>query len=465
MFLLCIDVAQMSRLSVIDSALVRLLGHEFSLIGCHLKPVVQKLVGNTIMKHQHEDKGTSSSTVTAVTTSHSAVVLSVNLFSLMMIRMMSSQPSSDPSQIELVEFLLRVFGHVVQDESSRPKEIEAAARFHYASHVLASAVVSHAQGLVSGSMPAAQWFETSRQRFSLLLQRLMTNSSSWLQVLKIFDAAQLILIEGSDVPEPPEFLIRRFGSLGLEQKQTASSDILRASLSGTSSGLKESVQEDFTSKLLRGFVALLPPNPFLLFSESEKRGEAFIEAVNKVARCSDALQERNVLKWSIRPTVRGCGPDCSRSHNEDGNCLVCGLGWGPHNGHMCTVSPFSRSRGSWVTSSQQASSPPQVMETTPDSIKMTFDPKSGITEGMQSEVAIERGTTITYNITHSAASTPKVILGLTRTPPPLTDPIVPKVALGLDLGELTIIGDDAQHPVDIVMLRKALSFSRSATIK
>jgi hypothetical protein len=105
------------------------------------------------------------------------------------------------------------------------------------------------------------------------------------------------------------------------------------------------------------------------------------------------------------------------------------------------------------------------METTPDSIKMTFDPKSGITEGMQSEVAIERGTTITYNITHSAASTPKVILGLTRTPPPLTDPIVPKVALGLDLGELTIIGDDAQHPVDIVMLRKALSFSRSATIK
>ena len=105
MFLLCIDVAQMSRLSFIDSALVRLLGHDFSLIGCHLKPVVEKLVGNTILKHQHGDKGASSSTISAVTTSHSAVVLSVNLFSLMMVRMMSSQPSLDPSQIELVEFL------------------------------------------------------------------------------------------------------------------------------------------------------------------------------------------------------------------------------------------------------------------------------------------------------------------------------------------------------------------------
>jgi len=129
MFLFCIDVAQMSRLSSIDSALVRLLGHDFSLVGCHLNTVAKKFVRNSIMEHQHKDKGTSSSTTTAVTTSHSAVVLSVNLFSLMMVRMMSSQPSLDPSQIELVEFLLRVFGHVVQDESTRPKETEAAAHF------------------------------------------------------------------------------------------------------------------------------------------------------------------------------------------------------------------------------------------------------------------------------------------------------------------------------------------------
>jgi hypothetical protein len=209
----------------------------------------------------------------------------------------------------------------------------------------------------------------------------------------------------------------------------------------------------------------------LLFSESEKRGEAFIEAVNKVARSSDVPQERKVLKWNIRPAVRGCGPDCSLDHDEDGDCLVCGEDWGEHGGHTCNQAPFSRSRGSWLTSSQQASSPPQVMETTPDSIKMTFDPKSGITEGMQSEVAIESncdkevGTIVTFNITHSSASTPKVILGLTRTPPPLTEPIVPKIALGLDLGNLAIIGGDVKHPVDIGMFRKALSFSRSATIK
>ena len=124
-----------------------------------------------------------------------------------------------------------------------------------------------------------------------------------------------------------------------------------------------------------------------------------------------------------------------------------------------------------MTHSQQVSSPPEVMQTTPDSLKITFDPKSGVAVGMQSEVVIESncdkevGTIITFNITHSAASTPKVILGFTRTPPPLTDPVVPKFAIGLDLGQLKIIGSDAKHPVDIGMLQKALSFSHSAAIK
>jgi hypothetical protein len=323
-----------------------------------------------------------------------------------------------------------------QPTVDRITEKEAAARFHYASHALASAVVSHAQGMVSGSMPAAQWFESSRQRFSLLLQRLMTNSSSLLQVLKIFDAAQRILLEGSDVPEPPESLIRRFGSLSLKQKQTASSDVLKASLSGTSIGLKESVQEDFTSKLLRGFVALLPPN-LLPVSESEKRGEAFIEAVDKVARCSDSLQERKILFCSSFTNV-GCGPDCPEYHDGDGVCLVCGQGWYTHHGvdgHTCRQGPFG-SRGSWLTSSQEVSS------------------------------LLEVGTIITFNITHSSASTPKVILGLSRYPRPLTrSGGAPHVDLGLDLGKLDIIGGDATHPVDIGMLRKALSFSRSAVIK
>ena len=47
------------------------------------------------------------------------------------------------------------------------------------------------------------------------------------------------------------------------------------------------------------------------------------------------------------PTVAvvGCGADCNTSHSGQGNCLVCGSGWGNHGGHRCR----SGTRGSWPT--------------------------------------------------------------------------------------------------------------------
>lgn len=39
----------------------------------------------------------------------------------------------------------------------------------------------------------------------------------------------------------------------------------------------------------------------------------------------------------------GCGPGCSLKHAGDGDCLVCGKGWGPHSGHNCP----GGGRGSW----------------------------------------------------------------------------------------------------------------------
>ena len=41
----------------------------------------------------------------------------------------------------------------------------------------------------------------------------------------------------------------------------------------------------------------------------------------------------------------GCGPDCTRSHSGEGNCLVCHRGWGNHSGHTCTS--MGGQRGSW----------------------------------------------------------------------------------------------------------------------
>jgi hypothetical protein len=50
----------------------------------------------------------------------------------------------------------------------------------------------------------------------------------------------------------------------------------------------------------------------------------------------------------------GCERTCSNSHSNDGNCLVCGRDWGPHNGHDCTGN-FSGQRGSWRTSGNTGS--------------------------------------------------------------------------------------------------------------
>jgi len=230
--------------------------------------------------------------------------------------------------------------------------------------------------------------------------------------------------------------------------------------------VRSDARSDFASTsalLVHNLIALHPPRDL----ESQKITSAFLDAVKKVSECPRSPQHDSMLQWGVHATVQGCGPDCSQSHSGDGNCLVCGLGWGPHNGHNCSRAPFAGRRGSWISSSQAVSCVPLHVETTPDFINVAFDPKSSKTEGMQSESPIESnpdkevGTIITFNITHSSASSPKVIVGLTVTPPPLTAPVATKVALGLDLGELKIIDNTGQGKAHLDHLKSALSMSRS----
>jgi hypothetical protein len=48
---------------------------------------------------------------------------------------------------------------------------------------------------------------------------------------------------------------------------------------------------------------------------------------------------------SAQVAAAGCDSTCTDFH-LDGNCLVCGRGWGPHSGHMCREG----TRGSWASS-------------------------------------------------------------------------------------------------------------------
>ena len=102
----------MSRLNSIDAALVRMLGNDFSIIGTRMEPVAKNLM-NWICSLASENGSPATAVLKAqrdsLLASDSAIVLSVNLFSLIMVRLLSSEQPLDASKIEFLEFLLRFF--------------------------------------------------------------------------------------------------------------------------------------------------------------------------------------------------------------------------------------------------------------------------------------------------------------------------------------------------------------------
>jgi hypothetical protein len=327
--------------------------------------------------------------------------------------------------------------------------------------------VFHCQGSVPGGVAPQQliqtWLKTSCQH----LQSQMTAVKSFMKLHRIMNAAQQILIEGSCRVEPPVVLISRYGSLTSEQQEAVSNDLIKMAQSGASSNFMHAIQADVMSTLVRELTAVQPPMDFA----SQKIINDFLDAVKRVSDCVDLSLQDESLTWSVRPTVQGCGPDCSESHNV-GDCLVCGHGWGAHGGHTCNRAPFTGRRGSWLPSSQAAPVGSLHVETSPGTIKVSLDPKCSEMEGIQSENSLksdpdkEMGTVITFNIIHNSASAPKVIVGLSLTPPPLIVPVAAKVSLGLDLGNLKFIdnvekGKDSPGLKLTSQLNPALSISPS----
>jgi hypothetical protein len=294
----------------------------------------------------------------------------------------------------------------------------------------------------------------------------MLATKSFMQLHQIMNAAQQILIDGSCRVEPPVNLISRFGNLTYEQQEAVSSDLLSVEQSLASSAHARAVQADVTSLVLE-LSESQPPRDFA----SQKIVSDFLSAVKRVSDFVDKPLQDKELKWCSRPTVQGCGLDCSQSHSGDGNCLVCGHGWGPHNGHTCARAPFAGRRGSWVSSLRVAPPASVHMDASPGTIKVSLDPKNCEMEGIQSESSLESdldrevGTVITFNIIHNSATAPKIIVGLSSTPPPLMAPVAANISLGLDLGNLKFIGIEKGKDSDGVklagQLKKALSISPS----
>jgi hypothetical protein len=311
-------------------------------------------------------------------------------------------------------------------------EEDISVRLNYAAQVFAAAVVSHCRdaGDLSPLQLCDAWSKTSYQR----LQSQVTAAKTLSQVQRILVGAQHILLQGSALVVPPVSLISRFRSLTFEEQEAFISDHqLMCSLpSGDFFKVLSATQAESTSTLVRQLIAVHPPKD----SESHEVVSCFLDAVKRVSHCTDdLLLQRKSFQWdAVFSHSQGCGPECSQSHSPDGNCLVCGNGWhGGHSGHTCRHDPFSGRRGSWLSSSSGAAVVPlHAEESSPGTVKVSLDPKFGQKEGTQSDTPLphpdkEIGTVITFNITHSSSSTPKVIVGLTQIPPPLKAPIESRV--------------------------------------
>ena len=115
-----IDAPQMNHLSHIDAALVRLLGKDFSMLVNRAKPITAAITA-ALIKHvcgltSDASGGTQAPAVLkapldgeleSVLVSNPSFVLSINLLSLLLVRLLSSEAMMDSSQIAVVEFLLR----------------------------------------------------------------------------------------------------------------------------------------------------------------------------------------------------------------------------------------------------------------------------------------------------------------------------------------------------------------------
>ena len=71
-----------------------------------------------------------------------------------------------------------------------------------------------------------------------------------------------------------------------------------------------------------------------------------------------------------------CGSDCKLVHSK-GNCLVCGLGWGSHAGHICNFG--RRQRGSWsITTKSPAAAAAHTTKTAAPSQNDFIGPQAPI---------------------------------------------------------------------------------------
>jgi hypothetical protein len=106
----------MRRLCHIDAAIVRVLGKDFSILGTRVKSVTEAFVQQICGPVPEARDGTQSLSVLKIPSddklatpleTNSAIVLSINLASVLLARWLSCDAPIDSLRVEVVEFLLR----------------------------------------------------------------------------------------------------------------------------------------------------------------------------------------------------------------------------------------------------------------------------------------------------------------------------------------------------------------------
>lgn len=102
-----------------------------------------------------------------------------------------------------------------------------------------------------------------------------------------------------------------------------------------------------------------------------RRCGTYDEAIERAWQLRASGQLRCVIAGG--EAAKGCGRNCTKSHDQDGKCIVCGCGWPEHSGHTCP----GGQQGSWIVKGRGGASGPKGIDASKLTTSLIEDVPSG----------------------------------------------------------------------------------------
>jgi thiol-disulfide isomerase/thioredoxin len=103
-----------------------------------------------------------------------------------------------------------------------------------------------------------------------------------------------------------------------------------------------------------------------------RRCGTYDEAIERAWQLRASGQLRCVIAGG--EAAKGCGRNCTKSHDQDGKCIVCGNSWAEHSGHTCS----GGQQGSWIVKVRGGTAGPKGIDASKLTASLIEDVPSGL---------------------------------------------------------------------------------------